>query len=258
MSHTKKDVQELFGKSAECYVESKVHKDGKDLQMLIEMATLTGNEKLLDIATGGGHTANTFASRVKSILALALTKEMLLAAEKFITGNGHQNVQFVEGDAENIPYANETFDVVTCRIAPHHFPNILDFISEVNRVLKENGQFLLDDNVVPEAKEYDIFYNTIEKIRDYSHFRAWKKSEWLQMLEANGFEVEEWHRFEKVFSFEPWCDRMNVSDIEKKKLTKIIINASDDVKRKFAIKIEDNQVVSFKGEAIVLKAVKKY
>ncbi|MGV3465647.1 MAG: class I SAM-dependent methyltransferase [Heyndrickxia sp.] len=257
MSQIKKDVQDQFGKSAESYVESKVHKDGKDLQKLVEMARLSGNERLLDIATGGGHTANAFASRVTNVTALDLTKEMLIAAEKFIKGNGHQNVQFVEGDAENIPFASETFDIVTCRIAPHHFPNILDFVSEVNRVLKYNGQFLLDDNVVPEANEYDKFYNTIEKMRDYSHFRAWKKSEWIQMLEANGFEVEEWHRFEKVFIFEPWCDRMNLPAEEKEKLTKIILNASDEIKAKFAIQIEDNHVVSFKGEAIVLKALKK-
>jgi len=257
MSQTKRDVQAQFGKSAESYVDSKVHKDGKDLQMLVGMANLTGNEELLDIATGGGHTANAFASRVKSVTALDLTKEMLAAAEKFITANGHQNVQFVEGDAENIPLPSETFDIVTCRIAPHHFPNINEFVSEVKRVLKGNGQFLLDDNVVPEANDYDKFYNTIEKIRDYSHFRAWKKSEWLQMLEANGFEVEELHRFEKVFMFEPWCDRMNVSDVEKEKLIKIILNASDDIKAKFAIQIEDNHVVSFKGEAIVLKAIKR-
>lgn len=256
MGQTKKDVQVQFGKSAESYVESKLHKDGEDLQKLVEIAGILGNEELLDIATGGGHTANAFASYVKSVTALDLTKEMLSAAEKFIKGNGHQNVQFVEGDAENLPFAVETFDIVTCRIAPHHFPNIRDFLSEVNRVLKNNGQFLLDDNVVPEIDAFDQFYNTIEKVRDYSHFRAWKKSEWIQMLEENGFEVEEWHRFEKEFIFEPWCNRMNLSDADKEQLTSFIINASDEIKAKFAVKVENNHVVSFKGEAIVLKAKK--
>ncbi|MBB2482941.1 methyltransferase domain-containing protein [Bacillus sp. APMAM] len=256
MEQTKKDVRQQFGKSAQSYVESKQHKDGNDLQKLVGMASITGKEELLDIATGGGHTANAFASRVRSVTALDLTKEMLAAAEKFIKGNGHHNVQFMEGDAEKLPFANETFDIVTCRIAPHHFPNIRDFLSEVNRVLKNNGQFLLDDNVAPEAKAFDEFYNTIEKIRDYSHFRAWKKSEWIQMLEDNGFEVGEWHRFEKVFIFEPWCNRMNLSDKEKEHLNSFILNASEEIKAKFAIKVENSRVVSFKGEAIVLKALK--
>ena len=146
----KKDVQQQFGKSAASYVSSPIHKDGKDLLKMVEMATVTGEEHLLDIATGGGHTANAFAPLVKKVTAIDLTAEMLEAAENFIKGNGHQNVEFVQGDAEKLPFSDESFDIVTCRIAPHHFPNVDIFIKEVHRVLKPQGQFLLDDNVVPE------------------------------------------------------------------------------------------------------------
>lgn len=252
----KKDVQQQFGKSAESYVSSTIHKEGKDLQKLLEMATVNGEEYLLDVATGGGHTANVFAPFVKKVTAVDLTHEMLVVADKFIKGNGHQNVDFVEGDAEKLPFSNETFDMVTCRIAPHHFPNVGKFIEEAFRVLRPQGQFLLDDNVTPEDDELDQFYNTIEKIRDFSHFRAWKKTEWLRMLELAGFEIVEWQRFEKTFRFGPWCKRMNVSQEEKDKLSLFIVAASQKVKDKFRIVIEDNQVISFQGEAIVLKAIK--
>lgn len=253
----KKDVQQQFGKNAASYVRSKVHKDGKDLLKLVEMATIKGEEELLDIATGGGHTANAFAPLVKKVTAVDLTPEMLREAETFINENGHQNVDFQQADAEQLPFANEDFAIVTCRIAPHHFPNVNKFVEEVYRVLKSNGQFLLDDNVVPENDDYDLFYNTIEKWRDYSHFRAWKKSEWLRMLEVTGFEISEWHRFDKTFRFEPWCKRMNVPQREKDKLTEYIIGVSQKVKDKFRIVIENNHVISFQGEAIVLKAIKR-
>jgi len=253
----KKDVQQQFGKSAESYVSSRIHKDGKDLQKLIEMVEVTGKEELLDVATGGGHTANAFAPLVKRVTAVDLTQEMLTAAEKFVKGNGNQNVEFIKGDAEDLPFSNNSFDVVTCRIAPHHFPNINEFIKEVFRVLKQGGQFLLDDNVVPEDEQYDQFYNKVEKWRDYSHFRAWKKSEWIRMLEFAGFEIDEWHRFEKTFYFDSWCNRMNLPIEEKKKLTQYFISASERIMDKFRITIEGSQVVSFQGEAIVLKAIKK-
>ncbi|MEH7546549.1 class I SAM-dependent methyltransferase [Neobacillus vireti] len=253
----KKDVQQQFGKSADFYVSSPIHKDGKDLQKLIEIAEVTGKEELLDVATGGGHTANAFASLVKRVTAVDLTQEMLTAAEKFVIGNGNQNVEFIKGDAESLPFSNDSFDVVTCRIAPHHFPNINEFIKEVFRVLKQGGQFLLDDNVVPEDDQYDQFYNKVEKWRDYSHFRAWKKSEWIRMLEFAGFEIDEWHRFEKTFYFDSWCNRMNLPMEEKKKLTQYFISASERIKDKFRITIKESQVVSFQGEAIVLKAIKK-
>lgn len=253
----KKDVQQQFGKNAESYVTSSIHKKGKDLQRLLEIAAINGGEELLDVATGGGHTANAFAPSVKKVTAIDLTEEMLIAAEKFISGNGHDNVNFVKGDAENLPFPSESFDIVTCRIAPHHFPNVGRFIEEVHRVLKFNGQFLLDDNVTPEDDELDQFYNTIEKIRDYSHFRAWKKTEWLRMLELSGFEIIEWHRFEKNFRFEPWCNRMNMTEKDKESLSQFILGATQKIKNKFRIIIEDNLVKSFRGEAIVLKAIKK-
>ncbi|MDF2855484.1 MAG: SAM-dependent methyltransferase [Neobacillus sp.] len=253
----KKDVQRQFGKSADSYVTSSIHKDGKDLLKLVEMAAMTGEERLLDVATGGGHTANAFAPLVKVVTAVDLTQEMLEAAEKFIKGNSHQNVTFVKGDAEMLPFSDESFEIVTCRIAPHHFPNVKSFIDEAHRVLLSNGQFLLDDNVVPEDDEFDLFYNTIEKVRDYSHFRAWKKTEWIQMLEGSGFEVFEWHRFEKTFHYEPWCNRMKLSVSEKDKLTQYILDASQKVKDKFKIIIEDEKIISFQGEAIVLKAIKR-
>jgi ubiquinone/menaquinone biosynthesis C-methylase UbiE len=253
----KKDVQQQFGKSADSYVNSPIHKEGKDLSTMLRLAELDGDEDLLDIATGGGHTANAFAPFVKTVTAVDLTPEMLEAAETFIKGNGHQNVSFLKGDVEDLPFPNESFDVVTCRIAPHHFPNVGKFVDEVHRVMRPNGQFLLDDNVVPEQDEFDQFYNTIEKRRDYSHFRAWKKTEWLRMIEISGFEIMEWHRFEKTFQFEPWCARMKLSSEEKEKLAQYILNASQKIKNKFKIVIVDHQVISFEGEAIILKAVKR-
>jgi ubiquinone/menaquinone biosynthesis C-methylase UbiE len=253
----KKDVQQQFGKNATSYVSSPIHKDGKDLLMMVRMAEVNGQESLLDIATGGGHTANAFAPLVKKVTALDLTAEMLAAAESFIKGNGCLNVEFVQGDAEKLPFPDGSFDIVTTRIAPHHFPNVDFFIKEVHRVLKPKGKFILDDNVVPEIQEFDQFYNTIEKIRDYSHFRAWKKSEWIKKLEESGLEIFEWHRFEKTFRFEAWCNNMKLSDSEKEQLTQFIIQSSEMIKDKFKMVIQDDKVISFVGEAIVLKAMKR-
>jgi len=255
--NNKNDVKKQFGRSADDYVKSKIHSKGLDLNRLLQMANLTGNEEVLDVATGGGHTANAFAPFAKKVTAMDLTPEMLTAAKKFIKGNGHTNVMFVEGDAEKMPFQDETFDIVTCRIAPHHFPNIDKFINEVYRVLKSSGQFLLDDNVAPENDEFDHFYNKIEKMRDYSHYRAWKKTEWIRKVELLGFEIQKISRFEKRFEFESWCDRMQLTKKEKDDLTELILQAPEKVKHKFQIVIKDNQIKSFLGEAILLSAVKQ-
>ncbi|WP_409296852.1 class I SAM-dependent methyltransferase [Peribacillus sp. SCS-26] len=253
----KKEVQEQFGKNAQSYVESSIHKDGSDLSLLVHLAELKGTEKVLDVASGGGHTANAFAPYVREVIALDITAEMLKAAEGFIRGNGHENVRFIKGDAEKLPFADESFDIVTCRIAPHHFPDVAAFVSEVFRVLKPNGKFLLDDNIVPEDDELDNFYNAIEKIRDYSHVRAWKKTEWISMLESAGFIIHQLHRFEKSFEFASWCRRMNLPQEEQRRLGDIFRGAPERAKKYFKIGLEGENITSFMGEAMVVCASKE-
>jgi len=253
---TKKDVVNQFGQNALAYVHSPLHKDGVDLHALIDSIEKKEHQTVLDVATGGGHVANAIAPHVDKVTAFDLTPKMLEAAETFVTQNGHTNVSFVQGDAEDMPFQTEAFDVVTCRIAPHHFLNVDAFISEAYRVLKHTGQFLLDDNVAPENDDADHFYNQIEKLRDKSHHRAWKKTEWISKIEASGLILDAFFCFDKSFAFDSWCERMGLTSLQKKELTDAIVSSSSHLKKALHIQIKNDQVISFQGQAIVLKAHK--
>ncbi|MFC0560385.1 class I SAM-dependent methyltransferase [Halalkalibacter alkalisediminis] len=253
---SKEEVQEQFGKNANHYVTSKTHAKGQDLHKLIDIAEVNGPEIVLDIATGGGHVANALASKVNKVIALDLTSEILLEAKRFIDSNGHSNVEFVQGDAEQLPFEDHTFDLITCRIAAHHFPNPRSFVEEVFRTLKNKGTFLFIDNVAPEKDELDAFYNTVEKDRDYSHFRAWKKTEWIQMMEEVGFELEELHTFKKTFIFDVWAEMMKLSAENQNKLSAFMQQSSQTHHDKFRIKVADGQVTSFTGESVLIKTKK--
>ncbi|MCG7334734.1 methyltransferase domain-containing protein [Sporosarcina sp. ACRSM] len=252
----KENVIHQFGKNARKYVTSEGHAKGKDLDMLVEIAKESKKEKLLDIATGGGHVANAVAPIFEKVTALDLTPGMLKKAKEFIEGNGHTNVSFVQGDAESLPFPDKVFDTVSCRIAPHHFPNIDRFVIEVHRVLEANGLFILIDNIAPELDEYDQFYNFIEKKRDPSHYRAYKKSEWISLLERKGFRMEGLTSFKKRFLFEAWCEMMDLPEKDKTELNEFIISSSEDLVKFFSIDIKDNDVQSFQVEAMVI-AVRK-
>lgn len=253
---TKATVQSQFGRNAQNYVNSKIHKKGKDLSKLIEIANLTGGEYALDIATGGGHTANALASLCQKVVALDLTTEILAVARKFIEENGHNNIEFIQADAENLPFQDETFDIITCRVAAHHFPNVSIFLKETYRALKNEGIFLLIDNVSPENNEFDQFYNMLEKKRDCSHHRAYKKSEWIQMLEEHRFIIEELHVFSKTFIFDDWCKNMNVSNELKERLTYLLLQSKQEIVNKFKVITKDTEIYSFTGEAVLIKAKK--
>ncbi|MBO9129890.1 methyltransferase domain-containing protein [Bacillus sp. 165] len=253
----KKQVQDQFGKHAHLYVTSENHAQGEDLSAMSAIAGANNSMTMLDIATGGGHVANRFASIVKKVVALDLTDRMLQQAEAFIKNNGHSNVEFVQGDAEALPFADNSFDIVTCRIAPHHFPNIASFVKETYRVLKKGGVFLLIDNVAPECGELDAFYNTVEKRRDLSHHRALKKTEWLNLLEISGFTIEQMISFTKTFSFNSWFDRMGMPLSDKQELENFILQAPDYIHNHFCVKEKDGRLESFQAQSVLVKVKKR-
>ncbi|QDI91806.1 class I SAM-dependent methyltransferase [Salicibibacter halophilus] len=257
MNNKHKAVQQTFSASAEKYVDSALHAKGKDLQALAETINLTGEKKVLDIATGGGHVANALAPLAKEVVAMDVTVEMLESAETFIRGNGHGNVGFVEGDAEAIPFPDEAFDAAICRIAAHHFSRPDVFLQETFRVLQPGSSFFLLDNTAPEADMFDTFYNKVEKLRDPSHIRAWKKSEWIAKVEAVGFTVQYVQRFRKTFEFQDWCDRLDVTEKTRTKLRQNMVESPPSVQQKFNIQYDgEGNVSSFDGESILLHAGK--
>lgn len=254
--NNKELVVNQFGKNAAKYVTSSIHAKGKDLPTLLACVEGQDNKRLLDIATGGGHVANLLAPKFQSVVALDLTEEMLQGAKQFIESNGHTNVSFTKGDAENLPFGDDSFDTVVCRIAAHHFTNVPKFIEEVHRVLNENGLFILIDNVSPERDEYDTFSNFVEKKRDPSHNRALKKTEWLSFMEKQGLQLQSCFTFDKQFNFKWWCDMMNVSEQDRTELVHYMLSASEETKEFFKVEVEEGYVQSFYTEMVLFVTTK--
>ncbi len=253
----KSQVQKQFAKNAGKYVTSAGHAQGEDLALLVASSQATPDMNVLDIATGGGHVANALAPLVQRVTALDLTEEMLQVAEQFIQGNGHHNVDFVAGDAEKLPFDDDSFDLVTCRIAAHHFPDVSAFVHEALRVLKIGGRLLLIDNVAPERDEHDQFYNEVEKCRDASHVRAWRKTEWIQMLEYAGFRLETMVSFQKRFKFDEWCNRAALPERERELLEASMLSAPSVIRKFFNFEVpEHGKLVSFQGESMYFQAIK--
>ena len=96
------------------------------------------------------------------------------------------NISFETADAEDLPFADASFDLVTCRIAPHHFQHIDRFLAESHRVLRDGGVLAVVDNVVPAGDAGD-YVNAFEKLRDPSHHRALALDEWMDAFAAAGF-----------------------------------------------------------------------
>lgn len=121
---SKSEIQKQFGKNAHQYAVSEGHAHGDDLDILIELLEPAPDMRVLDVATGAGHTAAAIAPLVASVVAIDLTAEMVHEAEQLFSRRGLRNAAARVMDAEALLFPDASFDAVTCRIAPHHFPNI--------------------------------------------------------------------------------------------------------------------------------------
>ncbi|GIP39989.1 methyltransferase [Paenibacillus sp. J31TS4] len=251
---TKELAMQQFGAHAGHYVTSALHAQGPDLKWLVEQAALSGTERLLDVATGGGHVVNALAPLVREAVACDLTPEMLEAARGLLAANGRTNVTFAEGDAEALPFGEAAFDLVTCRIAAHHFPDPNAFVRECRRVLRPDGRLLLVDNVCPEEPDADALYNEVEQTRDPSHFRAWTKAEWIARLEGAGLKVHSLEAFPKTFRFQDWCERMGVEPAVREHLERKLLDAPEPLRRRLGVQEEAGRLVSFAGESVLIAA----
>lgn len=199
-------VQEQFGKTAAHYLTSAPHAKGKSLERLVDLTQPKKDWRVLDIATGGGHVAYTFAPHVARVWATDITQEMLDQVKAESGKRGLANVRVTYAKAEALPFEDQSFDLVTCRIAPHHFDSIPQFLAEVHRVLKPGGTFALVDNVVPPGSTGD-YVNAFERLRDPSHLRAWTMQEWRDALKAAGLAIGHEEQLYKTMEFKSWAQR---------------------------------------------------
>lgn len=211
MDEKKAHNRQRFNTYAQAYVKSKTHAKGQELAGLVELAKPQPDWHVLDVATGGGHTALAFAPHVAQVTATDLAPAMLEAAQGFIQGQGIQNVDFKLADAENLPFDDASFDLVTCRIAPHHFPTVQRFIFEAVRVLKLGGKLLIQDHVVPDDRAVAAYINNFEQLRDPSHNRILSRSEWQNVYQEAGLKVLHQEEITKRHQLIPWAERQGNS-----------------------------------------------
>jgi SAM-dependent methyltransferase len=175
---------------------------------------------------------------------------------------GVVNMSVAELRAESLPFADDTFNLVTCRIAPHHFADVGRFIAESFRVLQPGGVFVLVDNVSPDASIMDgdaaalaaaaEAYNAFEKFRDPSHVRCLTLTEWRRLMAAAGFTERHVELLDKPMVLGPWADQQKVGEDATRELASMLRDGSDAF-RAFTRPRDNNGDVDFVlTEAVII------
>jgi ubiquinone/menaquinone biosynthesis C-methylase UbiE len=218
----KAEVRERFGAAADAYARSEVHAKGESLTLLVELLEPRQEWQALDVATGAGHTAMAIAPLVGRMVATDITSEMVLKTAATARSRGIVNMDVSLADVESLPFKDASFDLVTCRIALHHFSDAPRAVGEVARILKPGAIFGLDDNIVVEGGAAEEYYNTFEKVRDPSHNRAYTAEELRSMLEGQGLNIVATGYVTKEVEFRDWADRQHVAARDKERLLRML------------------------------------
>jgi SAM-dependent methyltransferase len=228
-------IQRQFTAAASAYVVSPVHKGGPDLDALLALAGDVSGARALDVGTGVGATALALAARGARVAALDLTPAMLEKVREQAAERGIDGIETQLGDAAALPFPDAHFDLVACRVCAHHFGRPREAVSEMARVLRPGGQLLLIDSISPEDPAQDTFLNAVELLRDPSHVRNHRISEWLAWLGQAGLEAEHVRTFPIFLDFENWTARMNTPEHERTQLRRLMEGAPAEVRVAFAM-----------------------
>jgi SAM-dependent methyltransferase len=185
---------------AQAYRESPTHREGSDLDLLVEWCEPAVGVKALDVATGGGHVARRLRGRGCEVVSLDPSPGMQAD---------------VLARAEDIPFEDGSFDVVVSRIAPHHFGEIRAAIAEMARV--SNRLVVIEDTLFSSER-----HEAAERLRDPTHVRNYTEDEWRGFLSEAGLEVEQVETFEKTHPLEDWLARTGCEGEEAERVRELL------------------------------------
>jgi SAM-dependent methyltransferase len=201
-------VTDVWSVRAEGYRESVVHREGADLDLLVEWCEPGEGVKALDVATGGGHVARRLREAGCEVVSVDPAPGMQPT---------------VVARAEEIPFADASFDVVACRIAPHHFDNVAAAVREMARVTRD--RVVVEDNVfVSDAVE------EAEKLRDPTHVRCYSEDEWRRFFAGAGLRVEAEEAFERRADLEDWLARVETPEADAARVRELLADRIEDGK----------------------------
>ena len=230
-------VSDQFGQVAKAYLTSSVHAAGADLARLTTLSQAYHGRAALDLGCGAGHASFALAQGGARVTAYDLSVEMLALVAAEATRRELPNITTRQGSVDQLPFADASFDLVMTRFSAHHWRDVKAGIAEMRRVLKPAGRLVVID-VAAENALFDTMLQTVEILRDASHVRDYRLSEWIALLQAAGFAVGDSDRWRLPMVFDTWVARMRTPELRVAAIRDVFAQASDEVQQYFRVQAD--------------------
>lgn len=197
-------VRDRFTRTATAFADYVLKERVFEAERLLRLVAPSGPERALDVACGPATLARIFAPHVRWIAGLDLTPAMLERARREGAERQLANFSVLRGNVLQMPFADNSFDLIVTSYSIHHLPDASAAISEVARVLKRGGKFGLLDMIVSENAEVGRVCNELEIARDASHTHALPVSEFKNLLARSGLRIVRHEIVDHPRKFDQW------------------------------------------------------
>jgi ubiquinone/menaquinone biosynthesis C-methylase UbiE len=198
-----------FGSSAADYLTSTVHATGADLEQLERLAARLPPGRVLDLGCGAGHASFALArGGAQRVTAFDPSPEMLAVVARAAADRGYSAIDTCLGRAERLPFVGGTFECIISRFSAHHWSDVPAAMTECARVLRPGGRLIVIDVIAPETPLLDTALQVIEFLRDASHVRNYRLSEWRALQSAAGFHESSVGEWRLALDFDSWVARI--------------------------------------------------
>lgn len=235
-------VRRQFNRTAEVYARLMETTQARGLTGLVAMTGAGASDNVLDVACGPGFLTMAFAQRCAHAIGFDATDAFIELARAEAARRGLRNIVFQYGDAEQLPFSDASFDVVSCRAAFHHFPQPARVLKEMVRVLSRAGRIVVADLLGSEDSTKAGFHDRIEQLCDPTHVRALPVSEFERLFAEMGLRVVSSPRGSLDYDVEEWISHGAPADDVRLEIRALMESCLDDDRAGLRVRREEGRL----------------
>lgn len=244
-----KQVMNIFDVRSTSYDSLEWVNDVHYFDIINNLINLNKNVVLLDLASGTGSMIEFSSPKINYKVGIDISLKMLYKSK---LKNNKNCTGLLQSVGERLPFKESIFDVITCRNGLHHYCDIVSGLNEIKRVIKNSGQIIISETVIPDIRvtklwkyivnkkdvgRNDIFYFTQQDFKDF--------------LIKNGFLINNSQIYKKRISISNWLNKsqspLNIQYLIKSRLR----NASNLEKEIMGISYSKDDIYLFKHICIL-------